>query len=367
MNVQVRDLRGSTAASRVGVVDCDIHPRAAPTRPRAVHRAQVSPTCRSSASAGGWATRTASPIRRASPTPRGATPGRRRAGCPAAACRSCRRSTWTPTASRFGILNPLNSGQGIRNLDLAAAFARAMNDWQVAEWTSKDARLRASVVVSYEDPAAAVAEIERCAGDPNIRPGAAADPHRRAAGAAPILADLRGRGGGRPAGRHPRVRLRRLADDAGRLALLLHRGNGRPRAVGAVATGVTGAGGRVRAHPGAARGADRGRLRLGAVAAVAARQACFQVSRRELPHLKRLPSEYVREKVWWTTQPMEEPERQRHVLDVIGWLGWDRLLFATDYPHWDFDDPAAVLPSGGSEPSAKHAVPRQRGRAVRAD
>jgi hypothetical protein len=45
---------------------------------------------------------------------------------------------------------------------------------------------------------------------------------------------------------------------------------------------------------------------------------------------------------------MEEAERQRHVLDAIGWLGWDRLLFATDYPHWDFDNPDSVLPTGGS-------------------
>ncbi len=57
-----------------------------------------------------------------------------------------------------------------------------------------------------------------------------------------------------------------------------------------------------------------------------------------------LPSEYVRRKVWFTTQPIEEPEPRDHLADAIEWLGWDRVLFATDYPHWDYDNPARALP-----------------------
>jgi predicted TIM-barrel fold metal-dependent hydrolase len=47
---------------------------------------------------------------------------------------------------------------------------------------------------------------------------------------------------------------------------------------------------------------------------------------------------------------MEEPGRPEHfhqLLDELG--GADRLLFATDYPHWDFDEPSRVLPAGVSD------------------
>ncbi|GAA0002014.1 hypothetical protein BRDID11002_20150 [Bradyrhizobium diazoefficiens] len=67
----------------------------------------------------------------------------------------------------------------------------------------------------------------------------------------------------------------------------------------------------------------------------------WQRLRSEVPHVKRPPSEYIREQVWWTTQPMEDPERREDLFDVIKWIGWDRLLFATDYPHWDYDEPVA--------------------------
>src|SRR3569833_3171111 len=59
----------------------------------------------------------------------------------------------------------------------------------------------------------------------------------------------------------------------------------------------------------------------------------------EVPHLKRAPSEYMRQHFWVSTQPMEEPEHPADLIDVMGWIGWDRILFASDYPHWDYDDP----------------------------
>src|ERR1700739_815556 len=50
-----------------------------------------------------------------------------------------------------------------QNLEFGAAIQRAVNEWQLAHWTSREPRLKAAILVGQDDTQAAVAEIERCA------------------------------------------------------------------------------------------------------------------------------------------------------------------------------------------------------------
>lgn len=71
--------------------------------------------------------------------------------------------------------------------------------------------------------------------------------------------------------------------------------------------------------------------------------------RDEVPHLRRKPSDYLREHFWFTTQPIEEPERLEDTESVYRMFedaGFaDRLMFSSDYPHWDFDSPYESVPT----------------------
>jgi predicted TIM-barrel fold metal-dependent hydrolase len=61
----------------------------------------------------------------------------------------------------------------------------------------------------------------------------------------------------------------------------------------------------------------------------------------EVPHVRRKPSDYIRDHFWVTTQPIEEPHRPADLFSVFEHLGGiDKVMFSTDYPHWDFDHPA---------------------------
>jgi predicted TIM-barrel fold metal-dependent hydrolase len=69
-----------------------------------------------------------------------------------------------------------------------------------------------------------------------------------------------------------------------------------------------------------------------------------KVFRTDVPWVKRSPGEIVREHVRLTTQPLDEldsREKLRRTLELIDGLE-DMLMFATDYPHWDYDRPDLV-------------------------
>ena len=123
---------------------------------------------------------------RAIPYPKIRRGGRRDAwppggGLPAATSISCASSTSILYGIEHGILNPLSpTGQGDQNDEFSAAMAAATNEWQLEAVDRREPRLKASVVVPYEDAQAARAEIERA---PAIRASrrCCAEPHRRAA------------------------------------------------------------------------------------------------------------------------------------------------------------------------------------------
>jgi len=64
----------------------------------------------------------------------------------------------------------------------------------------------------------------------------------------------------------------------------------------------------------------------------------------EVPHLKRLPSEYILSNCYFSTQPIEEPDNHDHLLQMFEMLHAEKtVIFASDYPHWDFDNPLTAF------------------------
>ncbi|QLC35384.1 amidohydrolase (plasmid) [Halarchaeum sp. CBA1220] len=63
----------------------------------------------------------------------------------------------------------------------------------------------------------------------------------------------------------------------------------------------------------------------------------YRMRRSEVPLLEQSPEEYLREQFYVGSQPLGEPTDPEEMRRMIETLGADMLMFATDYPHWDFD------------------------------
>jgi predicted TIM-barrel fold metal-dependent hydrolase len=281
---------------------------------------------------------------------------------------ACRRDAWPPTGGQpasdlgfmreqlldlygieFGVMNPLSpSGQGNQLDELSAAMTHAINECQLDFWVRREPRLKASVVVPYEDAEASVKEIRLRAGDSRF---------------AHVLflsrtGDLLGKKRywpiyqaametGRPIGVHVFGSSGRPMSNTGWPSYYIEEITGHAASLAASVTSLIVEGvferypqlkfvlieGGFAWMPSLGWRLDKNWRRM----------------KDEVPHLRKAPSEYLREHFWVSTQPMEEAESPEHLIDVMDWIGWDKILFATDYPHWDFDNPLTALPPSLSE------------------
>jgi predicted TIM-barrel fold metal-dependent hydrolase len=284
---------------------------------------------------------------------------------PKSAPRACRRDAWPEDGSypgsdlalirsqyldaygiEYGILGPLGlSGQSELNGDFSAALTSAINDWQRDAFTRPEPRLRSAIVLPTENTEASVAEIERCADDPAFAQvfmlTRTAEPlgNRRYW---PIYAAAERHG--LPIGLHVFGSGGHAYTGTGWPSYYVEEGAGHSASCQTAVTSLV-IEGVFERFP---------RLKVvmieggfGWLPALSWRlDKLFERMRSEVPHLKKKPSEYIREHIWVTTQPMEEPQDRRQLFDIMEWIGWDRLLFASDYPHWDFDDPFRAFPAG---------------------
>jgi predicted TIM-barrel fold metal-dependent hydrolase len=251
-----------------------------------------------------------------------------------------------PAGVEVGVLGPLGpTGQGDVNLEFSAAMCRATNEWQRDAWTKRDKRLKAGLVVPFEDGLASAEEIERVGhmadygqvfcltrmsepqGNRRYWPiYAAAERHDL-----PVAFHVFGTSG------HP-------VNGAGWPSYYIEEGAGHSTSCQTAVTSLVMEGVFERFPKLKVVMVEGGFAWMPAL--MWRLDKLFERHRKEVPHLKSKPSEYIRRHVWLSTQPMEEPEDRRHVLDTMEWIGWDRLLFASDYPHWDFDDPFRAFPAG---------------------
>ena len=68
----------------------------------------------------------------------------------------------------------------------------------------------------------------------------------------------------------------------------------------------------------------------------------YLMRQSEAPLLKRMPSEYMAENCWYTCQPMEKSNIKAVECTFEMINARSQLLYASDWPHFDFDTPSVI-------------------------
>jgi uncharacterized protein len=248
--------------------------------------------------------------------------------------------------TRFAICNPLYGGQVAVSETMGAAICSAINDWIAAEWLASDPRLRASIVVPAQAPHLAVEEIERLAGDKRfvqILLPAAAELLYGKSYYWPIWQAAEKHG--LPVGIHAGSMFRYAPTSNGWPSHYLHDYVAASQMFEDQLLSMISEGTFAR-FP---------KLRLVLLESGVTWLPGFlwrsvktwRGVRSEVPWVDRPPAEIVRDHVRLTMQPFDAPPDPAVIGALLDQIGSDQmLLFATDYPHWQFDEEEGAVPPG---------------------
>ena len=259
------------------------------------------------------------------------------------------RGAFDQLGASHAICNVLYGAQAVFDPYMAAGFCKAINDWIAAEWLAMDARLRASIVVPMQAPDLAVEEIERRASD-----------HR-------FVSVLVLSQGETLLGRRHHWPVYRVAEKHG-LPIAIHAGSQYRQAPSSIGWPSY----RYEYYLAEAQAFQAQILSLiyeGVFGKFPGLKVVLMESgvswlpafmwranktwrgvRVEVPWVEREPAAIIRDHIRVTMQPFDGPPDAKGVGDIIEQIGSDRMfLFASDYPHWQFDgdDPMPPhLPAG---------------------
>jgi predicted TIM-barrel fold metal-dependent hydrolase len=243
----------------------------------------------------------------------------------------------------FALLNCLYAIDSLHNPDAAVALASAVNDWQIAEWLDKEPRLRGSIVVPSQLPADAVREIDRVASHPGfvqvLLPARAQRPYGNrlfhplweAITRHDLVAGIHF--GGTP-GNPP--------TPSGWPSYFFEEYVGMAQVFASQLTSMISEG-VFDQFP-----SLRVSLLESGFTWLPAHMWRFDKEwrnlRRLVPWVKRAPSEYMREHVRLSIQPLDAPLDAKSLLQVVDQLGSENMLmYASDYPHRHASEPEATL------------------------
>jgi len=270
---------------------------------------------------------------------------RPKTGKPGSDLAMVQRGAFDQLGASHAICNVLYGAQAVYDSYMASAFCKAINDWIVAEWLDRDSRLRASILVPLQAPDLAIEEIERRAADNRFV-------------SVLVLAQ-----GENLLGRRHYWPVWQAAEKHG-LPIAIHAGSAYRQAPSSVGWPSY----RYEYYLAEAQAFQAQVLSLiyeGVFLKFPKLKVVLMESgvtwlpafmwranktwrgvRVEVPWVEREPAAIIRDHVRVTMQPFDAPPDAASVADIIEMIGSDKMfLFASDYPHWQFDGDDAVPPN----------------------